>query len=171
HHGAGGAELLQIVAGEVDQHQVLGALLRVGEQLCAERLVLLRGGPAGPRTGDRMGGGRGAPHADQRFRARTDDVDGLALRVDGAQQVHVRPGVHAPQHAVDAQRGRGEGTTWKISPSMMSRTASCTARSYSSCEVRALGSGSRTESYTTAPPAIGVRSRSRIVSSRARASS
>src|SRR5699024_4480422 len=47
HHGAGGAELLQIVAGEVDQHQVLGALLRVGEQLCAERLVLLRGGPAG----------------------------------------------------------------------------------------------------------------------------
>src|SRR5699024_9642471 len=108
HHGAGGAELLQIVAGEVDQHQVLGALLRVGEQLCAERLVLLRGGPAGPRTRDRMGGGRGTPHTDQRFRARTDDVDGLALRVDGAQQVHVRTGVHAPQHAVDVQRVRGD---------------------------------------------------------------
>ena len=41
---------------------------------------------------------------------------------------------------------RCEGTTWKISPSTMSRTASWTAASYSRWAVRALGSSSLTVS-------------------------
>ena len=47
-----------IVAAEVQQHQVLGALLGVGEQLLFQRLVLLRGGAAAARAGDRPDGDR-----------------------------------------------------------------------------------------------------------------
>ena len=39
-----------IVAAEIEQHQMLGALLRVGEQLLGERLVLFRRRAARPRV-------------------------------------------------------------------------------------------------------------------------
>ena len=40
--GAGDADLREVVAGEVDEHEVLGLLLRVGEQLVGELDVALR---------------------------------------------------------------------------------------------------------------------------------
>ena len=39
---AGDADLRQVVAGEVDEHEVLGLLLRVAEQLVGELEVALR---------------------------------------------------------------------------------------------------------------------------------
>lgn len=45
---AGLADPAQIVTAEVDQHEVFGTLLGVGEELVGEGLVLLRGRPAVP---------------------------------------------------------------------------------------------------------------------------
>ena len=45
-----------IVAAEIEQHQMLGALLRIGEKLRLERLVLVRRRAAPPRAGDRADG-------------------------------------------------------------------------------------------------------------------
>ena len=52
--GARRAHPAEVVAAEVDQHQVLGPLLGVGEQLGAERGVLLRGRAARAGAGDRV---------------------------------------------------------------------------------------------------------------------
>ena len=48
------AHATEVVAPEVDEHQVLGALLLVGEQLLGERVVLLGRRPAPARAGDRV---------------------------------------------------------------------------------------------------------------------
>jgi hypothetical protein len=40
-HGAGARDAAEIVAREVDQHHVLGVLLRVGEQLVLERDIVV----------------------------------------------------------------------------------------------------------------------------------
>ena len=53
----GAADPLEVVAGEVDEHEVLGALLGVGEQLLGEAHVVLGGLAPRPRAGDRMGDG------------------------------------------------------------------------------------------------------------------
>ena len=45
-----------IVAAEIEQHQMLGALLGIGEQLLLERLVFVRRGAAPPRAGERANG-------------------------------------------------------------------------------------------------------------------
>ena len=50
----GRADPAQVVAAEVDEHHVLGALLRVGEQLRGERVVLLRGRAPRAGAGDRV---------------------------------------------------------------------------------------------------------------------
>ena len=54
-HAADLRDAADIVAAEVEQHQMLGALLGVGEKLLGERLVFLRRGAARPRAGDRAG--------------------------------------------------------------------------------------------------------------------
>ena len=40
--GADLGDAADVVAAEIEQHQVLGALLRIGEQLVLQRLVLVR---------------------------------------------------------------------------------------------------------------------------------
>ena len=49
--GARRADAAQVVAGQVDEHQVLGPFLRVGQELPLERRVLRRAPPASPRAG------------------------------------------------------------------------------------------------------------------------
>ncbi len=56
--GADLGDAADIVAAEVEQHQVLGALLRIGQQLGFERLVLVRRRAARTRAGDRADGDR-----------------------------------------------------------------------------------------------------------------
>ena len=53
--GAGPADPLEVVAAEVDEHDVLGALLGVGEQLLGEAHVVL-GGLAARAATRRWGG-------------------------------------------------------------------------------------------------------------------
>lgn len=62
------AHLQQVVAGEIDEHQVFGALLRIGEQLVGEGEILLR--TDAPRAGpcDRMHVDAGILHLDESFR-------------------------------------------------------------------------------------------------------
>ena len=52
--GARLADPAQVVAAQVDQHHVLGPLLRVGQQLGGQPGVLVRGRPARPGAGDRV---------------------------------------------------------------------------------------------------------------------
>ena len=59
--GARHADPAQVVAGQVDEHHVLGPLLGVGEQLLGEPDVLLRRRPARPGAGGRVHDGRGRP--------------------------------------------------------------------------------------------------------------
>ena len=62
-----------VVAPEIEQHQMLGALFRIGEQFFFQRLVLVRRGAARARAGDRADGHRVAAYAHQDFRARSGD--------------------------------------------------------------------------------------------------
>ena len=57
-HGDGAdlRDAADIVAAEIEQHQMLGALLRIGEQFCFQRLVLMRRFAARPRAGERADG-------------------------------------------------------------------------------------------------------------------
>ena len=74
-HGAGVAHAADVVAAEVDQHDVLGALLLVALQLLAEPEVLLRGGAARARAGDRVRLDLAVLDAHQHLGRRADDRD------------------------------------------------------------------------------------------------
>ena len=107
-HRARHTDPAQIVAAEVDQHQMLGALLLIGQQVLLQQLVLFLGlaPPAG--TGDRVRGGPTVHHGHQRFRAGADDRKRrLASIIGDVHQIHVRARVGHPQHPVDVDRVDG----------------------------------------------------------------
>ena len=56
-----------IVAAEIEQHQMLGALLGIGEKLLGQGAVLGRRLAAPPRAGDRPDGHLAVAHPDQDF--------------------------------------------------------------------------------------------------------
>ena len=119
-HAAGLRNAADVVARQVDQHHVLGALLRVGQQLGLQRLVLLGCGPARTRAGDgphgddlaglltragrvrraRKGGGQLLTHQDLRRRAHDLEVPHVVV-------VHVGAGVERAQRPVQRQRALG----------------------------------------------------------------
>ena len=99
----GRADPAEVVAAEVDEHHVLGALLRVGEQLGGQRGVLLGRRAARHRAGRRVHDRPRAGHGHQRLRRAADDVV-RRLVAGEAQQVHVRRRVGRPQHPVDVER-------------------------------------------------------------------
>jgi len=103
--GGGIAHPGEVVPGEVHEHQVFGAFLRIGPQLLRQRPVLLGGGAAGTRARDRVGARGPSLHADQGLRRGADDVDAAALaaRVRQRDEVHVRARVGRPQDAVDLE--------------------------------------------------------------------
>ena len=94
----------EVVAAEVDQHHVLGALLRVGEQLLGHPQVLLDVGAARPGTGDRPGRDVPARDRDQRLGAGAGE-----LEVAEVEEVHVRARVDGPQPAIDRERLNRDG--------------------------------------------------------------
>jgi hypothetical protein len=108
-HGPGVAHPLEVVAGQVDEHEVLRAFLVVGEQLLGQPDVVLRGLAARPRAGDGVGDDAAAGDLDQRLRAGPDDVVRRPVRVRQAEEVHVRAGVGGPKRAVDVEGRRGAG--------------------------------------------------------------
>ena len=103
-HRAGGAHPSQVVAAQVDEHDVFCALLRVGEQFGSQPGVVLGRGAAGAGAGERVQAGPPAGHGHVRLGRTAHDVV-----VVKSQQVQVRAGVGAAQHPVDVERGRSSG--------------------------------------------------------------
>ncbi len=93
------ADAAQVVAPEVDEHDVLGALLLVGQQLGGDAPVLLGRGPARAGAGDRLGRDVAPGDRQQRLGARTGD-----LEVAEVEEVHVGARVDGAQATVDRER-------------------------------------------------------------------
>ena len=87
-----------VVAGQVDQHHVLGHLLRVLDQLALEPAVLLGCRPAAPRAGDGPGDDRPVAQPDHGL-GRGPDHGHLGE----AEEVEVRARVDQAQHPVDVE--------------------------------------------------------------------
>ena len=104
--GAGHADLGQVVAGEIHQHQVFGAFLFIREELLGQGLVRLHSSAARPGAGDGVGDDFLAGHGHERFRGGPDDRVLPAVGVLEAEDVHVRAGIGVPEHPVDIQRVR-----------------------------------------------------------------
>jgi hypothetical protein len=66
-HGARCADSTDVIAREIDEHQVLGTLLLIGQHVFGQRRVVLNGFPARTRTRNRMHDDMGAAHGDQRL--------------------------------------------------------------------------------------------------------
>jgi hypothetical protein len=100
-HGSHLRHATDVVAAEIDEHQVLGPLLGIGEQLGLERPVLLGGLSARPRPGD--GTHVDLPpvesHEDLRrcadqHRSFAAHEEQVRARIDDAQVAVDRKGVH-----------------------------------------------------------------------------
>ena len=94
--GAEAHDASHVVAGQVDQHDVLGQLLGVLGQLPLEEPVVVLVLPTGPRTGDGPGDDDAVAQPHHRLGRRTDDGD-----LGEAQEVHVGARIEQAQGAVD----------------------------------------------------------------------
>ncbi len=97
--GAKGDDPPDVVAGQIDQHDVLGALLGVLDKLTGQPAVLFAGTAPRPGAGNGTGDDRAVPQANHRLRRRTDHGD-----LGEPQEVQVRAGVHQPEDPVDVER-------------------------------------------------------------------
>jgi hypothetical protein len=89
----------QVVASQVHQHHVLGALLLVSQQLLGDAAVLVDVGAARARAGDRARRHVAPADRQQRLGACAGD-----LEVAEVEEVHVGAGIDRPQAAVDRER-------------------------------------------------------------------
>ena len=103
-HGLRHAHLTQVVARQVDEHDVLAAFLRIGKQLLGEFLVFLRGGAARAGSSNREGHRVAVVHLDEGFRAGANHVEVAALSVGQRHEIHVRARVQRAQHTVHVER-------------------------------------------------------------------
>ena len=97
-HRADLGDAADVVAAEVEQHQVLGALLGVGQQLGFQRLVLLGRGAAPARAGERADRHLAVAHAHQDLGRRADQREGAEVEVE-----QERRGIGAAQRAVERE--------------------------------------------------------------------
>ena len=88
-----------VVAGQVDEHHVLGDLLRVLDELGGEPAVVLVGRAPTTGAGDRSGDHTTVEQLHHRLGRRADDGQLVA-----AHEVHVRARVDLAQHSVDVER-------------------------------------------------------------------
>ena len=77
--GADLGDAADIVAAKIEQHQMLGALLWIGQKLLLQRLVFVRRGAAPPGAGDRADRHLAAAGLDQDFRAGAGDGKAAAI--------------------------------------------------------------------------------------------
>src|SRR2546428_7358057 len=92
-YGPGPGDTADVVAAEVDEHDVLRALFQVAEQLLLQTPVLRRIRAAPPRAGERPGLDAVALDLDELLGRRADDVpvttqgekEHVGRRVDSAQ--------------------------------------------------------------------------------------
>ena len=102
-HRAGGADALEVVAAEVDEHDVLGALLGSSRRLLLERQIVLGTLATRAGAGDRVQDHLAAGDLDMHLRRGADDVQRAAGRMLGAGR-NIGAGVGRAQHAVDIER-------------------------------------------------------------------
>ena len=104
---ADGGDAADIVAAQIDQHDVLGAFLRVREQVGFQLAFFFRRGAAPARAGDgaELDGIAGQPH--HGFRRRADDAQIFELQIK-----HVGRGIDKAQRAVNF-KGIGGGFGFK----------------------------------------------------------
>ena len=102
-HRADLGDAADVVAAEVEQHQMLRALLRVGEQFGREREILARRLAAPARAGDRADDDLAVAHPHQDFRARDDDLEAAEI-----EEAEIGRGIDAPQRAIERERRQFE---------------------------------------------------------------
>ena len=102
-HRADLGDAADVVAAEVEQHQVLGALLGIGQQLVRQRLVLGRRRAAPAGAGERADGDRAVAQPHQDLRARADQRE-----VAEVEEEQERRGVEPAQRAVERERRQRE---------------------------------------------------------------
>ncbi|TLD05191.1 uncharacterized protein PgNI_09741 [Pyricularia grisea] len=98
------AHARDVVAGQVDQHDVLGAVLEARRQLVGQPLVLLGRGAPLDCAGDGVRDDAAALALDQQLRAGADDLEVGAVDVE-----QVRRRVDGPQVPVDVERVKVRG--------------------------------------------------------------
>ena len=86
-HGAGKADPAYVVAAQVDQHDVLGALLLAGLELILQGVVFFGRAASGPGAGDGVGGRDPVFDGDHRLDGGANDVEPVQVQV-----VHVGRG-------------------------------------------------------------------------------
>ena len=103
-HAADGADPAHVVAAQINQHQMLGQFLGIGQQFRFQRLILLLGGAAPAGAGD--GAHRQQPvlQPRQNLRRGADDVE-----IAQVEKIHVGRGVQPAQRPVQIQR---RGLEW-----------------------------------------------------------
>ncbi len=94
-HGAGLRDTTRVIAAQVDQHQMLGDFLGVGEQVLLQREVFLGGLAPAPSAGDGTDGDQPLLQPHQDFRRGTDDMEIAKVQLE-----HVRRRVEAAQGAI-----------------------------------------------------------------------
>ena len=105
-HAVGGGDPADVIAAEVEQHQMLGVLLGIGEQAFAVRLVLFARGAARAGAGDRADSHLAIAHADEDFRARSDHRETGEI-----EEVEEWRRVYAPERAIEREGRQGEGAS------------------------------------------------------------
>ncbi len=98
-HAAHFSDAAHVVATQIDEHEMLGKLLRIGEQVLLQGLVFRFVGPALARAGDGAHGDRAVFQAHQDLRRGADHVEALQVQV-----IHVGRWIHTAQCAVEIQR-------------------------------------------------------------------
>ena len=102
-HRADLGDAADIVAAEIEQHQMLGALLGIGEQFGGETLILCGRLAAPAGAGDRADRHFALADAHQDFRARDDDLEAAEIEI-----AEIRRRIDAPQRPVEREGGQVE---------------------------------------------------------------
>lgn len=102
--GVRGADAVDVVAGEVDEHDVFGAVFEAGAQLGGEGGVLVGGLAALDGAGDGVRDYPAGVGFDEQFGAGADELEGAGVDVE-----EVGGWVEAAKRAVDVEGVEGGG--------------------------------------------------------------
>ena len=101
--GTDGGDAADIVAAKVEQHQMLGALLRIGEQFLFQCLVLVRCCAAMTRAGNWTDRDNIVGNLHQNFRTRSRDCEAAKV-----QKIEIGGRIGSPKRAIERERRQGE---------------------------------------------------------------
>jgi len=122
-HGAWLANPAQIVAGQVHQHDMLGAFLGVRQQLLGQRCIGCGIRAAAPGAGNGPQRGQSLPvlpllHLDHHLGAGADELPVPEIEVG-----HIGAGIHQPEAAVDRKGFMGQGGLQALAEHQLERVS------------------------------------------------